>query len=211
MGHMVHNVLLRRGIRCVEASEDICSIDKAVAAQSVCIDFTTPDAFRSNYPFLAEHFKAVVVGTTGWNDIRDEVFACFNSFGTPMIYASNFSLGVTALSAAVETACRILRDHGYDAHINEVHHIHKLDAPSGTAKSLASIVEKCLGVEATVSSQRIGEVPGIHTVEFGSSCDKLVFSHEALSREGLAEGAVAAALLTEGLEGVHEFRDLLTI
>mgnify|MGYP002627322888 FL=1 len=103
----------------------------------------------------------------------------------------------------------MLGGHGYGAHITETHHIHKLDAPSGTAKILGNIVEDGLGAAPEISSKRIGEVPGIHTVEFRSGCDVLTFTHEAFSREGLAEGAVTAALLTEGLKGVHEFKTLI--
>jgi len=209
MGHMIEAVLQRRGIECAGASEDIANFDKAVAAESVCIDFTTPDAFRANYKAIAENFKAVVIGTTGWNDIKDEVLAYFEKCGTPVVYSSNYSIGVNVLFAAVQRASELLAGHGYEPHVHEIHHIHKLDAPSGTAKSLGALVESGLGIAPEISAERIGEVPGIHTVEFKSGCDKLTFTHEAYSREGFAEGAVAAALLTEGLEGAAEFKDLL--
>jgi len=209
MGHIIEANLKARGIELAAASEDICSTDKALAKECVCIDFTQPDAFRQNYRFLAENFKAVVVGTTGWNDIKDEVIAEFEKCGTPMIYASNFSIGVNALFAAVEKASKVLAGHGYTPHITETHHIHKLDAPSGTAKSLGALVKDKLGVEPEITSIREGEVPGIHTVEFQSGCDRLSFTHEAFSREGFAEGAVTAALMIEGLKGVHEFKDLI--
>ena len=209
MGHIIEKELAARGIPLVEASEDISATDPAVAAGCVCIDFTTPEAFRANYPFLAQHFKAVVVGTTGWNDIRDDVFRAFDEAGTPLIYASNFSLGVNALYAAVRKASALLKGAGYTPSIEEIHHIHKLDAPSGTAKTLGTLVEEELGVKPEITSVREGEVPGIHTLTLESSCDKLTFRHEAYSREGFAKGAVAAALLTEGLSGHHAFDELL--
>ncbi len=209
MGHMIEKELQKRGIELVEASEDITATDPAVAKECVCVDFTTPDAFRNNYPFIARHFKAAVVGTTGWNDIEPQVFKAFEEAGTPLIYASNFSLGVNALFAAIKKASALLKGAGYTPSIEEIHHIHKLDAPSGTAKSLAALVEDGLGVTPEISSIREGEVPGIHTVTFESACDKLTFRHEAFSREGLAVGAVVAVTLTEGLKGVHEFGDLL--
>lgn len=209
MGHMVEKELERRGIELVEASEDITAVDPAVAKACVCIDFTTPDAFRANYPFIARHFKAAVVGTTGWNDIRADVFAAFEAAGTPLIYASNFSLGVNALYAAVRKASALLKGAGYVPEIEEIHHIHKLDAPSGTAKTLGAIVEKSLGEKPEITSVREGEVPGIHTLTLTSECDKLTLRHEAFSREGFAKGAVVAATLTEGLEGIHEFGELL--
>ena len=209
MGHMVENELRNRGIELVEASEDITAIRPEVARECVCIDFTTPEAFRANYPFIARNFKAAVVGTTGWNDIRDDVFQAFEAAGTPLVYASNFSLGVNALFAAVVRASALLKGAGYTPSIEEIHHIHKLDAPSGTAKSLGQLVEKGLGVKPEISAIREGEVPGIHTLTLESSCDRLTFRHEAFSREGFAKGAVTAALLTEGLQGVHEFSELL--
>ena len=209
MGHMVEGVLLERGITVAACSEDVCSTDPALAKECVCIDFTTPDAFKANYKFLASAFKAVVVGTTGWEDIRPQVIAEFEACGTPMIYSSNFSIGVNAVFAAVEKVSTVLRGHGYVPHIEETHHIHKLDAPSGTAKTLAGIVSEGLGVTPDITSIREGEVPGIHIVKFKSEVDKIKISHEAFSRQGLAEGAVVAALMTEGLTGVHEFKEIL--
>lgn len=209
MGHMVEQELRNRGIELVQASEDITATDPAVAGECVCIDFTTPEAFRSNYPFIARHFKAAVIGTTGWNDIEEQVKQAFEAAGTPMIYASNFSLGVNALFVAVRKMSGLLSGAGYTPAIEEIHHIHKLDAPSGTAKSLADIVEKELGRKPEINSIREGEVPGIHTLTLTSGCDKLTLQHEAFSREGFAKGAVLAATLTEGLQGVHQFLDLL--
>jgi 4-hydroxy-tetrahydrodipicolinate reductase len=209
MGHMVEKELQRRGIEIALASEDITAVDPALAKECVCIDFTWPESFRKNYPFIAQHFKAAVVGTTGWSDLLPEVRKAFEEAGTPLIYASNFSLGVNALYAAVTRAAGMLKGQGYTPAIEETHHIHKLDAPSGTAKVLGRLVEDALGVTPEITAHREGEVPGIHTVTFESGCDKLTFTHEAFSREGLAAGAVAAALMTEGLTGVHEFSELL--
>lgn len=209
MGHMVEASLKRHGIELAAASEDICAVPAELARECVCIDFTTPDAFKANYKTLAARFKAVVVGTTGWYDMADEVFKAFEDAGTPMIWASNFSIGVNAFFAAVQRACEVLKGRGYTPSVEEIHHVHKLDAPSGTAKSVGDIIAKTLGETPEIGSKRIGEVPGIHTATFRSGVDQLTFTHEAFSREGLAEGAVAAAMLTEGLTGVHEFKDLI--
>ena len=209
MGHMVEAALKDKGIECVGASEDITSFDKALAKECVCIDFTTPDAFRANYQALAENFKAVVVGTTGWNDIKDEVIACFEKNGTPMIYSSNYSVGVNVLSAAVALVSKYLgKAGGYSPYIVEKHHIHKLDAPSGTAKSLAEVVGEGMCCKPDIASVRVGEVAGIHTVGFEGGNDRITLEHEAFSRKGFAEGAVVAATMTEGLTGVHEFKEL---
>ena len=209
MGHMVESVLLRRGIEIALATEDVCSVAPELACECVCIDFTFPASFRANYAWLASHFKAVVVGTTGWDDIREDVVAAFEREGTPMIHSSNYSIGVNAVFAALEKVGSILNGNGYVSSIDETHHIHKLDAPSGTAVTMGRIVETALGVEPRINSFRIGEVPGTHVVKFRSEVDEIVVSHEAFSRQGFAEGAVVAALMTEGLVGVHSFKELI--
>ena len=126
-----------------------------------------------------------------------------------MIYSSNFSIGVNAVYAALELVCDTLKGYGYIPHIEETHHVHKLDAPSGTAKSMARIVQDHLGVKPDITSVRQGEVPGTHVVKFKSEVDKIRISHEAFSRAGFAEGAVVAATMTEGLTGVHTFKELI--
>ena len=209
MGHMIEGILLKRGIEIVAATEDVCSMSPSLAKECVAIDFTTPDAFKSNYKFLADNFKAVVVGTTGWDDIKTEVISYFYQVGTPMIYSANFSIGVNAVFAAVAKVSEILNGYGYVPHIEETHHVHKLDAPSGTAKVLSAIVKSKLGVAPDITSVREGEVPGIHVVKFKSEVDKIKISHEAFSREGFAEGAVVAAQMAESIKGVHEFKELL--
>jgi len=209
MGHMIEGVVLHKGLELVDCTEDVCTVDPAVARDCVCIDFTTPAAFRSNYRWLAEHFKAVVVGTTGWEDIKGEVIAAFEQTGTPMIYSANYSIGVNAVYAALEKVSDVLAGYGYVPHIEEIHHVHKLDAPSGTAKSMACIVAEHLGIRPDITSVREGEVPGTHIVKFKSEVDKIKISHEAFSRQGFAEGAVVAAQMTEGLKGVHTFKELI--
>lgn len=209
MGHMIEKTLLARGIAYAGWSEDIASFDKNVAKDCVCIDFTMPDSFKANYKILAENFKAVVVGTTGWYDIKDEVFVYFKKCGTSLVWASNFSLGVNVLSAAVELVARqFSKDGGYTPYIIEKHHCHKLDAPSGTALTLAQDIERNMPAKVQISSVRAGEIPGIHTVVFEGLNDRLTLEHEAFSRQGLADGAVTAALMTEGLDGIYEFREL---
>ena len=210
MGRMVEKVLLERNIECAGKSEDIRSFDKTIAGESVCIDFTVPEAFRENYRFLAENFKAVVVGTTGWNDIKDEVIGYFEKCGTPMIYASNFSIGVNVFFAVTDFISSLLgKTGGYSPYIVEKHHCHKLDAPSGTARSLAGIIDRNMSVNTDIQSVRCGEIPGIHTIGFEGTNDRITMTHEAFSREGFAQGAVEAAVRTESLSGVHEFKDVV--
>ena len=209
MGKMVEKIILSRNIGYAGWSEAVTETDPALAGECVCIDFTTPAAFRANYRFLAENFKAVVVGTTGWSDIKDEVVAYFEKCGTPMIWATNFSVGVNVFFAVTDFISRMLGEFGgYSPYMVEMHHCHKLDAPSGTAKSLAEIVDGNMGVQTDIQSVRCGEIPGIHTVGFEGLNDRITLTHEAFSREGFAAGAVEAALRTEGLSGVHEFKEI---
>lgn len=210
MGRMVEKVVLARGLEYAGWSEAVCETDKALAKECVCIDFTVPDAFRTNYRFLAENFKAVVVGTTGWYDIKDEVFAYFEKCGTTLVWASNFSIGVNVFFAMAEHVSAILKETGgYSPYILEMHHCHKLDAPSGTARSIGDIVDANLGGKTDIQSVRCGEIPGIHTLGFEGINDRITLTHEAFSREGFAAGAVEAAIRTEGLTGVHEFKELI--
>jgi len=209
MGHMVEDCLIERRIQ-YAASEDICGVPRDIAKKSVCIDFTTPDAFKNNYKFLAENFKAVVVGTTGWNDIKDEVIAYFEKCGTPMIYASNFSVGVNVFFAALDYMTKLMASTGgYAPYVEEKHHCHKLDRPSGTAKTLAETVYQNMNLAPDISAVRCGEIAGIHEVGFEGVNDRITFRHEAFSRAGFASGAVDAAILADGIKGVHEFKDII--
>jgi 4-hydroxy-tetrahydrodipicolinate reductase len=210
MGRMIESIILSRGIEYAGWSEAVTETDPALAKECVCIDFTTPAAFRANYKFLAENFGAVVIGTTGWADIKEEVIAYFEKCGTPMIWASNFSIGVNVFFAVTDYVSKMLgKTGGYSPYMVEMHHCHKLDAPSGTAKSLGDIVDANMGTKTDIQSVRCGEIPGIHTIGFEGLNDRITMTHEAFSREGFAAGAVEAALMTDGLTGVHEFRSLL--
>ena len=210
MGRVIEKIILSKGLDYAGWTESVTETDPALAKECVCIDFTTPAAFRANYKFLAENFKAVVVGTTGWADIKEEVISYFEKCGTTMIWASNFSIGVNVFFAVTDYISKMLgTTGGYSPYMVEMHHCHKLDAPSGTARSLADIVDANMNVQTDIQSVRCGEIPGIHTVGFEGLNDRITLTHEAFSREGFAAGAVEAALRTEGLTGVCEFKDLL--
>ena len=210
MGRMIEQIILSKGLEYAGWTESVTDTDPALAKECVCIDFTTPAAFRANYKFLAENFKAVVVGTTGWADIKEEVISYFEKCGTTMIWASNFSIGVNVFFAVTDYISKMLgTTGGYSPYMVEMHHCHKLDAPSGTARSLADIVDANMNVQTDIQSGRCGEIPGIHTVGFEGLNDRITLTHEAFSREGFAAGAVEAALRTEGVTGVCEFKDLL--
>lgn len=210
MGHMIEAVLAEQHIECPLVTNDICSIDPDVARHCICIDFSTPKAFRDNYRFIASHFKGAVVGTTGWDDIKQQVIECFEQHGCTLVYSSNFSIGVNLLFAAVDFLSRkIAATGGYSPYILEMHHSHKLDAPSGTAKTLQGIVDGNMHTHSDVQAIRCGEIPGIHIVGFEGVDDRLKIAHEAFSRRGFAQGAVAAATKADTLTGTYDFKYII--
>lgn len=209
MGKMIESVLIEKKIDYL-TTEDVKSIDKNYASEAVCIDFTTPDSFKANYKFLADTFKSVVVGTTGWQNIYTDVTSYFLEKNATLIYASNFSIGVNILFKLTQLASGMLKEMGnYDPYIVEYHHNQKLDSPSGTAKTLSKIVSDSYGSEINISSVRAGNIPGIHAIGFESEIDRITLKHEAFSRSGFAIGAVNAAIWSLELNGIHEFMDLI--
>lgn len=210
MGKEIFSILQKRDDVTLYTTEDICRFDPAIASEAVCIDFTSPEAFRKNYRFIADNFRAAVVGTTGWNDIREVVTDYFRKKGKTMIYASNFSVGVNIFFEIARVSSALLASAGgYDPYITELHHKLKLDSPSGTAVTLAAIVEGETGNKPTVQSVRCGHIPGIHNLGFESADDRILLSHEAFSRKGFAAGAVNAAFWALETEGVFDFRTIL--
>jgi 4-hydroxy-tetrahydrodipicolinate reductase len=210
MGKEIFSLLKEKGEVILFTTDDICSFDRATATESVCIDFTTPEAFRSNYRFIADSFRAAVIGTTGWSDIKEDVTGYFREKGTTMIHASNFSIGVNIFFEIARISSALLASAGeYDPYITELHHKFKLDSPSGTAVTLREIVEKGTGKECSVQSVRCGNIPGTHNLGFESANDRIVLTHEAFSRKGFAAGAVQAAYWALERNGVFDFREIL--
>lgn len=210
MGREVEAVLREKGITPLLITEDVQSVAAETASRSVCIDFTQPAAFIENYRFIAEHFPYSVIGTTGWNSKKDEILNCFRNLNSSMIYASNFSIGVNIFFKLNEIAAKLTSSFkGYDPYVLEMHHVLKLDSPSGTAKTTAEVIGKSFGKNPEISAVRAGSVPGIHQAGYESDLDRINIIHESFSRRGFANGAVLAAEWIYNYPGVHEFRDLL--
>jgi 4-hydroxy-tetrahydrodipicolinate reductase len=170
----------------------------------VVIDFTTPDVVLVNVEACARAGKSLVVGTTGWYDQLPRIRQLVEETGIGFIYAANYSIGVNIFMEAARTAATALKM-GYSGHITECHHIHKKDAPSGTAIKLQKAVEEVGGKKSEISSIREGEVFGVHTIVFDSVNDSITLTHDAKSRGGLVEGAVRAAEWLSGKKGFYEF------
>ncbi|MDD5361801.1 MAG: dihydrodipicolinate reductase C-terminal domain-containing protein [Ignavibacteria bacterium] len=210
MGREIETVLNSRGHECIGIITDSGKLNSSAYTDAVCIEFTTPDAFRSNYKMIADNFRAAVAGTTGWLDILGDVKKYFREKNKTLIYASNFSIGVNMFFKINELSAKLISSLAeYDSYILELHHSRKLDSPSGTAKTIGSILKEVLGKEVDIQSIRSGNIPGIHETGFESDVDRIILRHEAFSRKGFAEGAVTAAEWTSELKGVFEFREIL--
>lgn len=190
----------------------------------VVIDFSMPAVAPATIMNCFERNIPVVTGTTGWYDRLEEIRERCILSGQTLFVSANFSIGVNILLDLVARASRITEmTGGYKASIREVHHIHKLDAPSGTAIRLADrMIENSTSLkrwtagtsggmeDIPVTSLREGEVMGVHSVRFESMADIIELTHEAKSRKGFASGAVTAAEWVQGKKGFFEMKDLLS-
>jgi len=182
---------------------------KRLAGVDTVIDFTTPDSVMANIEQTVRSGANMVVGTTGWYAELPHVRNQVERARTGFVWASNFSIGVNLFFAIVREGAKALK-YGYEGRVTETHHIHKLDAPSGTAASLAKSLEQLGGKQVPIESIREGEVVGIHTVELMSAADKITLTHEAHNRRGFAEGAVRAAEWVKGKRGFYEFQEVFS-
>ena len=171
------------------------------------IDFTTPDAVLANIAACVAAKKPIVVGTTGWYGELDRVRQEVERASTGFVFGANFSYGVNLFFQIARTAAPALQ-HGYTGHITERHHIHKKDAPSGTAVALERVVAQAAGVNVDITSEREGDIMGEHTLELSSEGDRIVLSHEVKSRRTFAEGAMLAAEWIVGKTGFYDFKDI---
>ena len=238
MGHMIEEIALSRG------HEIVCIIDinnpedfnsPAFRSADVAIEFTTPTAAYGNFLRAFAAGVKVVSGSTGWKkDHEADVRRLCTEEGNTLFWASNFSLGVAVFRAVNRYLAGLMnRFAEYDVSIEETHHVHKLDAPSGTAITLAEdIVDRLdrktgweLGLvhrpdgsvegradvapaAVRIDAVRRGEVPGIHTVTYDSPEDRIAITHDAHSRRGFALGAVLAAEYTATHSGLLTMDDL---
>ena len=211
-GALVAEVARERGHRVQTVDVDVNKNAAWLMADNlrdvdVVIDFTAPEAVVANIAACVHAGKAMVVGTTGWYSEIDWIRHMVDHAGTGFIYASNFSYGVNLFFQIANAAAPALK-HQYSGHITETHHIHKKDAPSGTAIALQRILEQSTGQRLEITSHREGEVTGTHTLELESAGDRIVLTHEAKSRRTFAEGAVLAAEWILGKRGFYEFKDV---
>lgn len=221
MGHEIEKVLLERGhevaLRIDVENRDRDMVPERFEDIDVAIEFTSPATAYDNIKQCLLMGVPVLSGSTGWLEHKAEVDALCRQQGGAFFYSSNYSLGVNVLFRLNRWLAKVMAPmEQYDVKIEETHHIHKLDAPSGTAATLAeemAVASKGTKVVAKedIISYREGEVPGIHTITYDSEEDTLTVSHSAKSRRGLALGAVLAAEWLLGRKGVFSMDDFLQI
>lgn len=228
MGRTIETIAKERGHEVVWAF-DVDNQHELTAENlrkaDVAIEFTIPSSAINNYNLCFEAGIPVVSGTTGWLDKKDKVVAAMKKHDGTFFYASNFSLGANLFFALNKKLAELMKSRPeYDISMEEVHHIHKLDAPSGTAISLAEDLFKihhgkntwtldrpAADNEMQIKAIREGEVPGIHRIKYESEIDYIQIEHSAKNRNGLALGAVLAAEFSIGKKGLVTMNDLLNL
>ena len=175
----------------------------------VVVDFTAPHCVLANIETCMRAGKNMVVGTTGWYGEIEHVRKIVEAQRAGFLYAANFSIGVNLFLEVARTASMALR-HEYSGQIFERHHVHKQDAPSGTALALQKVMRVASekDEELEITSFREGDVVGMHEIVLDSSADRIYLCHDAKSRRGFAEGAVRAAEWLVGKKGFYDFKDL---
>ena len=223
MGKAIEKIAMQRKHEIVLKVENFDDL-KQIHIADVAIDFSVPKAAYNNISTCIKQGVPVISGTTGWLDKYDEIVALCNQKKGAFIYASNFSLGVNIFFEINQQLAKLMANYeDYNVSIEEIHHTQKLDAPSGTAITLANqILEKInknkwvLGEtnqedELPIIAKRIENIPGTHHVTYENNIDKIEIIHTAKNRKGFALGAVVAAEWLLGKQGVFTLRDVLGI
>jgi 4-hydroxy-tetrahydrodipicolinate reductase len=194
-------------VRSAENPRGAALTEERLSGIDVVVDFTTPSAVLENITACLGAGKPIVAGTTGWYERLPEVRAWVEKSGTGLVFGANFSVGVNLFLDIARTASAATQ-HGYTGQIFERHHVHKKDAPSGTAIAIQNAIRGACGQEMEITSFREGEVVGLHEVILDSPHDRIYLCHDAKSRRGFAEGAVRAAEWIVGKKGFYDFKDV---
>jgi 4-hydroxy-tetrahydrodipicolinate reductase len=217
MGRMIERVAASRGHEVIARFDiDNNPNGEGLTAENlegvdVAIEFSTPETVVVNLRRLFGLRIPAVVGTTGWYARLDEVKQLAADHNSPLVFSSNFSIGMNLFFRIVAEASALFTRHGqYDPFLFEAHHKFKKDAPSGTALVIAELMRESYGARAPEAvALRAGHIPGTHQVGFDSEADTITLTHTARSREGFAAGAVLAAEKIVNKQGVYEFSELL--
>jgi 4-hydroxy-tetrahydrodipicolinate reductase len=180
---------------------------EALKNVDIVMDFTSPDAVIENIAACIRGKANMVVGTTGWYGEIPRIKPLVEQSGIGFLYAANFSIGVNLFFDIARAAAPAVQ-YGYSGRILEKHHVHKIDAPSGTAMAIRNVIRDAAQAELPIESVREGEVVGMHQATFESAGDTITLTHDAKSRRGFAEGAVRAAEWLKGKTGFYDFKDI---
>lgn len=219
MGKMVEEIALSKSdtiVGIIDKDEDWANFDKNNSFKDVvAIDFSIPSKVLDNIEKAWERNIAIVVGTTGWYDKLEEITQRANQEKKTLFWASNFSIGVFLFNKLNAYLANMMKEYSdYNPSIKEIHHIHKLDAPSGTAITLAQTLVENHNIEKqnlNIESVREGEVCGTHIINYYSEVDDIEIKHTAHSRKGFASGAVMAAHWLKGKQGVFTMKDFINL
>jgi len=181
-----------------------------LSGADAAIDFTTAFAVKRNVDACVTAGVPLIEGTTGWNDLREEIEKIVRDGDGAFVFGANFSIGVNLFYRIADFAAELFAKFPeYEVFIEEQHHSRKKDAPSGTALKLKEIVLEHVAKNFSVSSTRAGNIPGTHRVGFDGMADQILLEHTARSREGFAAGAILAAEWIVGKKGFYEFGDVM--
>jgi 4-hydroxy-tetrahydrodipicolinate reductase len=210
MGRAVEQLAPERGFSVVaRIGKGEAVTRNSLAGAAVAIEFTEPNAASANVRACLEAGCPVVVGTTGWYDELPAMHAEVERRGGALLAAPNFSLGVAIFTQlASEAARRFAALPGFDAHLVEIHHSAKKDAPSGTAAAIADAAGRARGAPIPITSIRTGSVPGTHELLFDAPFEQVRLVHEARDRRVFAEGALQAARWIIGRQGIFTMADV---
>lgn len=233
MGRVVEELAPQRGHEVTLILDEVSNeggagiTEAALGGARMAIDFSTATAVVTNIRRAAELGVSLVVGTTGWDKERQAAEDVVRQAGTGLLVAPNFSIGMLLFARLVESAAKMVnRAEGYDVHLWEKHHRHKVDHPGGTARRLAELLVETLDQKTgwtteleqgytvdprqlQVAVSRVGEVPGVHGVGIEGADDRIEILHEARNRKGFGRGALVAAEWLAGRSGVFTMANVL--
>lgn len=193
-----------------ESARSFDEMASLLRGHDVAIDFSVGSAVVTHVEACVRAGVPLVQGTTGWKDYEDDARRIILKNDGAMVYGANFSIGVNVFYRIVQLAARLFAGlDQYDAFIEEQHHARKIDAPSGTALKLNSLMAEYLKAPIPIASTRAGYIPGTHRIGFDSAADQITLEHMARSREGFAAGALLAAHWIVGRKGVYEFSEVI--
>jgi len=225
MGREVEEIAKKRDHLIIEIIQSVQELNNITAKNiDVVIEFTEPKSAVNNILFCIEHQLPIVCGTTGWNKHLPQVEDAVNKYKGTLLYSSNFSIGMNVFFEVNRKLAQLMNaQKNYIVNISEIHHVHKLDSPSGTAITLANDIMKYHSRyddwttkeneskenELPIYSKREGNVPGTHNIEYSSPEDSIKIEHKAHNRNGFALGAILAAEFLYDKKGIFTMKDVI--